>query len=207
MLNLTKTVGSWTCMYVCFIYHDRQRAFKHTYMFKSLLKHDSWASSRVCAWACRFHFPWQAEGFETYIHTCMLKAALRSFSDLSNANLRVYLWAKTSQAEELWTIHTRSHLDFIKKHESVCMFVYVYVWDKSTYTRGYLRHANIHAELSETCQHTRLAIWDIQRYTLCCLRHTNANALLPETYKYTRLATWDVQTYTPSYLRHTNTHA
>ena len=140
-------------------------------------------------------------------HTYMLKAALRSFSDLSNANLRVYLWAKTSQADGLWTIHTRSHLDFIKKHESVCMFVYVYVWDKHTYTRGYLRHANIHAELSKTYQHTRLAIWDIQTYTLCCLRHTNANALLPETYKYTRLATWDVQTYTPSYLRHTNIHA
>ena len=63
----------WACMFerVCFILHDRQRVFKHTYMLKSLLKHDSWASSRVCAWACRFHFPWQAEGFETYIHTCL----------------------------------------------------------------------------------------------------------------------------------------
>ena len=29
-------------MYVCFIFHDRQRVFEHTYMLKSVLKHDFW---------------------------------------------------------------------------------------------------------------------------------------------------------------------
>ena len=53
-------------------FHDRLRVFKHTYMLKSLLDAPKvWFLMKfesVCL-SVDVSFPWQAEGFETYIQT------------------------------------------------------------------------------------------------------------------------------------------
>ena len=65
--------GNWACVlsvYVSFSMTGRGFSKIHTCSNAPWIKffNDFWWLLRVHVWVCMFHFPWQAEGFQTYIH-------------------------------------------------------------------------------------------------------------------------------------------
>ena len=64
---------TWACMmsvYVLFSMTGRGSSNIHTCSNAPWIRflNDFWRLLRVHVWTCMFHFPWQAEAFQTYIH-------------------------------------------------------------------------------------------------------------------------------------------
>ena len=72
-------------------FHDRQGVFKHTYTLRSIRKCDCLFNFRMYIWAWRLRFPWQPEGFETYIHG--QEPTQGCFFQAFQEKLGVYVWA------------------------------------------------------------------------------------------------------------------
>ena len=169
-------------MYVCFIFHDRHRDFKHTYAIQSLLKPEFQANSRVCI----FQFSWQGEGFSN-IHTCSITLG-RTFLHVFKECMRVYVCLIFRTGTGFLNIHTcsRAFRGVLSKY-CVCMFetsihTCSVAWDIHTYTLSCLKH---------TCIHTCSArAFSMHTYLLGPVRRTYIHAWGrsgAQTYIHTRL--------------------
>ena len=136
-------------MYVCFIFHDMHRDFKHTYLIKSLLKRDLRPTLR----ACMFQFPWQGEGFSN-IHTWSIaptRCQVTKYACLKHPYLQKSLLSETYI--HTWNIHTRSAHNIHTRSTRCQVTKYVC-----------LRHPYILAQESQAYIHAYILAWGCLTY-------------------------------------------